>query len=178
MKRSECSLLYPELCLSSLKIAVFSDASYANLQCGGSQGGYLVFLVDSCGKAAPISWSSKKVNRVARSTLAAETMAAVEALDAAYMVASILKELLGEKKNREIRLFVDNKSLFDAVKTCNLVSDKRLRVDLAAIREMIEKDDVALMWVAASYQLADVLTKNGASKTRLLNVLRSARLEY
>ena len=94
------------------------------------------------------------------------------------MVASILNELLGEKKNSEIHLFVNNKSLFDAVHTCNLVSDKRLRVDLAAIREMMEKDDVALMWVAASYQLADVLTKSGASKTRLLNVLRSARLEY
>ena len=33
-----------------------------------------------------------------------------------------------------MNLFTDNKSLFDAINTTNVILDKRLRVDIAALR--------------------------------------------
>ena len=177
MKNNKLQIKFPKLQLSSLKIAVYSDASYGNLNDGSSQGGYIVFICDKCGNCAPVSWASKKLKRVVRSTLAAETLAAIEALDSAYLVAKLLSEFLSEKNTREIDIFTDNKSLYDAVGTSNLVVEKRLRVDIAALREMLEKDNVNFKWVESSHQLADALTKKGASKRNLLDVLSSGHFE-
>ena len=42
-------------------------------------------------------------------------------------------------KGIEMDLFTDKKSLFDAINMTNAILDKRLRVDIAALREMHEK---------------------------------------
>lgn len=44
-----------------LKIVAYSDASFANLTDGGSQGGYILFLVRS-NKYMPITWQSKRIS--------------------------------------------------------------------------------------------------------------------
>ena len=126
--------------LASSKIVVFCDARYANLTDGGSQGGHIIFLCDSFGRCCPVSWCSRRIKRVARSTLSAETQAAVEALDAAYMLKRFISELLGI--DPDVELFTDNKSMIDAINTTNLMVDKRLRVDIAALREMNENNEV------------------------------------
>ena len=58
-----------------LKIIVFTDGAHGNLVDGGSQGGYFGFLVGENGKCALISWQSKRIRRVVKSSLAAETLA-------------------------------------------------------------------------------------------------------
>ena len=58
----------------------------------------------------------------------------------------------------------------------NVILDKRLRVDIAALREMHEKNEFMLHWIECSQQLADALTKKGASKTKLLQALESSKL--
>ena len=90
--------------LESSKIIEYSDASYANLNDGSSQGGFAIFLVDSAGKSSPISWGSKRIKRVARSTLSTETQSAIEALHTAYMLDEILSELLNDWKRMQIVL--------------------------------------------------------------------------
>ena len=177
LKNSDYSITYPPLDINSLKIAVFCDASFNNLNDGGSQGGNIIFLYDKNKNSAPITWSSKKVKRVVRSTLAAETLAAVDALDSAFLVSKLLSEFLGETENREIDLFTDNKSLYDNVNTSNLVSDKRLRVDISAVREMVIEDRVNFKWISGKIQLADVLTKKGASKSRQIDVLKCGAMD-
>lgn len=177
LKNNKFSIKFPPLDLSSIKISVFCDASYANLYNGSSQGGHIVFLSDKTNLCVPISWASRKLKRVVKSTLGAETLAATEAVDSAYMVGQLLTEILSEKNNREIVVHTDNKSLYDTVRTSNVASDKRLRVDVAYIREAQEKDKVSFKWIESSRQLADALTKQGASKTKLLEVLNSARLQ-
>ena len=72
---------------------MFADASYRNLKNGGSQGGYIIFSFDG-EHAVALSWSSHQLNRVALSTLCAETLAAVEALDTAYLLSAIGGKLL------------------------------------------------------------------------------------
>ena len=81
-------------------------------------------------------------------------------------------EMLGRKGGKVI-LFTDSKSLFDAVNTSNLMLDKRLRVDIAALRELSDNREVTVKWIVSSRQLADVMTKKGASKSYLLQVLQS-----
>ena len=146
---------------------------------GGSQGGHIIFIRDSKGSCAPIAWLSKKIKRVVRSTLGAETLSAVDALDSAYLIEKILKEVTGKKENEEIGIdmYTDNKSLYDSMSTSNLMLDKRLRVDISALREMHDNGEVNFRWVESVNQLADVLTKKGASKKRLLDVLNQAHLD-
>ena len=112
-----------------------------------------------------------------RSTLGAETLSAVDSLDSSHLINKIFSELLNLKE-REIETFLhtDNKSLYDAIGTTNLVTDKRLRVDLAALREQTETESVTFRWIDSANQLADVLTKRGANKKKLLDVLNSAHL--
>ena len=55
--------------------------------------------------------------------------------------------------------------------------EKRLMVDLAALREAIERKEIHIRWVSTTEQLADVLTKAGASKLKLMNVISTGRLE-
>ena len=58
--------------INQLKFVVHSDASYANLNDGGSQGGYIILLSDDVSKKlSPIAWQSKRIKRVVKSTLAA-----------------------------------------------------------------------------------------------------------
>ena len=46
-----------------LKLVAHCDASYTiNLKDGSSQGGMIIFLVDSEGRASPISWTAKNHN--------------------------------------------------------------------------------------------------------------------
>ena len=178
LKSSEVQISYPCMDLKSIKIVIYADASYGNLHDGGSMGGHIVFLSDINGACAPISWASKRIARVVRSTLAAETLSAVDAMDSAHLTLQILLEFLPEKKKEEIvvDLFTDNKSLFDLVNTSNLTRDKRLRVDVAALREISDRGEAQIRWIDSKNQIADVLTKKGAAKTKLLDVLEKAHL--
>ena len=174
LKSCDVKIKFPKLDLARVQLNVHADASFANLRNGSSQGGCMVFLEDSSHKCAPIAWYSKKINRVVRSTLGAETLSAVAALDEAYLVQSIVGEIL-EKGEIKINLHTDNKNLHDAIYTTNLVTDKRLRVDISALREMYERGEVEVRWISSEHQLADCLTKKGASRRKLLQVLLSGR---
>ena len=70
-----------------------------------------------------------------------------------------------------IEAVVDNKSLFLSLKTSKHVTEKRLRVDIAALKEQLA-DHVKneIKWVGTKQQLADCLTKKGVS-TILLNIV-------
>ena len=53
-----------------------------------------ICLVNDSGNSCPLVWKSKTLRRVVRSTLAAETTAMVDALDASYFVSHMLSEIL------------------------------------------------------------------------------------
>ena len=172
MKSDQVCLKFCHLDMSSLKLTVYADASFGNLPDGGSQGGHIIFLSDEYGRCSVISWCSKRIRRVARSTLSAETQAVVEALDSAYLISKCLDAMLDKPVG--ITLYTDNKSLNDSINTTNLAQDKRLRVDLAALREINDNNDVDFKWVDTKSQIADVLTKKGVSKHNLLQILQQS----
>ena len=81
MKSEKVVLQYPKLGNVELcSITCFSDAAFANLKKGSIQGGFIIFLCKSDKNYAPILWKSRKIQRVVRSTLAAETLPMEEAL--------------------------------------------------------------------------------------------------
>ncbi|XP_057310580.1 uncharacterized protein LOC130648545 [Hydractinia symbiolongicarpus] len=81
-------LIFPNMPKYELwKLVVFSDVSYANLPDGvSSAGGSIVIVFAEDGKCFPISWCSKKIKRVVKSTIAAETLSLVNDIDNAYYI--------------------------------------------------------------------------------------------
>ena len=172
---SDDGIKIQKLDLNNAVIKVFSDASYGNLKDGESQIGYLVFLCDRTDRAVLVSWGSKKAKRVARSTLTAETFAAVEGLDSAIVVKQVMEEVLG-RRLPPIEIYVDNKSLYDAAKTTNTLAQKSLRVDMASLRQMLDRNEIKMFWIPTEEQIADVLTKQGVNREKLRSVLRRGSL--
>jgi len=139
------------------------------------QGGYIIFLTDQENRVSPISWASRKLRRVCRSTIAAETMALLDASESCYWLSHIINELMNEPLSKTL-IYTDNRSLVDAAHSTTAVEEKRLRVDLSAIRESITHNKFELKWVDTRNQLADTLTKQGADSTKLLDTLFNGRL--
>ena len=82
-------------------------------------------------------------------------------------MASILREVTG-CGSLKVKCFVDNKSLVEAIYSCRCVEDKRLRIDIAVLQDMIGHREIdEVVWLESSLQLADCLTKRGASTDRL-----------
>ena len=160
--------------ISECKWICYTDASFANLPGKASQGGYIIFLKGANGKYSPIAWKSKKIKRVVKSTMAAETLALLEGAEHAFGLKSFLQEITGYKKERfPIVMRTDNDSLEQSVNSTNSLEDKRLELDIAIIREMLEKKELAKVeWVSTAHQLADCLTKRGASSEKLLDALK------
>ena len=128
-------------------------------------------------KASPIDWLSHASRRVVRSTFAAETGAALEALGRGLYVRALLAEVLeGPQKSppawseedMALRLITDCKSLYDnIVKDCSLCEDRHTALYVAALRQCVsagpQRDGTkaGMLWVPSRHQLADGLTKTG-----------------
>ena len=110
--------------------------------------------------------------------MAAECLAMVDAVDAAFLIKSLLEELLLCQNSIKIVSIIDNKSLFDALYSTKTIEDKRLSVDVAAVREKLNNGEIAeVKWVESSKQIADCLTKSGASAERLIAILKKGEIE-
>ena len=170
---------FPALNLSSLKILTFTDASLGNLNNGtGSTHGSIAWICDNSGKCCPLFWQSKKIKRVVRSTLAAEALSLQEGLEASVYFRHLIEEILGLMKGTiDIYAFVDNKSVIESVYSTKLVDDKRLRIDIAALAESIQKNEIKqILWCPGQKQLANCLTKAGASGVDVLQILHSGHM--
>lgn len=159
---------------SALKMIVFSDASFGNLSDGGTQGGHLITLMGENGKFSPLSWQSKKVKRIVRSTLAGETLAMSDGIDNSIFLSTLFSELTTGDAEHALPIIcvTDNHSLVDAIKSTKPVSEKRLRLEISGIKELIQTQRVErIQWCNTKEQLADCLTKKGASTCQLLKAL-------
>ena len=72
---------------------------------------------------------------------------------------------------------MNNKSLHDALRSQIYVSDKRLRIDIGALKEMLHKKEIDnIHWVERECQLADSLTKIGGDDLPIINTLIYGKL--
>ena len=116
-----------------------------------------------------------KLDRVVKSPFAAETLAQAAVADAGVLMAKMLEEMTGRTKVI-VKSLTDSQSLIDNLESSRVVQDFRLRVDLARLKEMIEVNEIRMEWIEKSEQLADPLTKAGASNKRLCEVLCNGRI--
>ena len=121
---------------SDRSILIFTDAAHTNLSDGiSSTSGLAVFIADKSGNMSPLSWRSNKIRRVVRSALAAETLALQESIEAALYVRHMMCEILGiHAKMIPIHSYIDSRSLLEALRSTKLVDDRRLRIDIGAIK--------------------------------------------
>ena len=177
VKNSVVHLKYP--CLKDIekaRIVVYSDASYKNLPNCGSQGAHIILVCDEDNHCAPIQWQSKKVKRVVESTMAAECLALLDGVENAYYFKTMFRELLDI--DMKIDCFVDNNSLVENVySSTNVKEDKRLILDMCALKEMLEKKEIrSINWVENKRQISDSMTKVGASPTKLIQIICSGNI--
>ena len=176
LKKDNMRMCFPGLGnQNNMKIVAYGDGSHASLPSGASQGANVIFLTGN-GRAAPVSWKSKKLDRITKSPLASEVMAVADAVDSGFLVASIVQEIFQLKKAPSIEICTDSKSLQEHLETKKVIQDPRLRVDTARLREMTEIGEVEIKWVPTGLMLADALTKNCASTELLRQVLINGRL--
>ena len=169
IKKRDVSLIFKKLGNpEDLRVEVYSDATHASLNDGSSQGAFVIFLKGRDGKTVPMSWKSKRIPRVTKSPLASEASALGDAADAGYLIASLTKEVFNLKTAPPIHCKTDSKSLVQTLHTSTSVSDQRLKVDIARLRQMTQSGEITVSWVRGTMQLSDPLTKHTASTTGLL----------
>ena len=157
------------------RFVIFSDASLANLNDGFSSGaGFIIFIMYGSVIHA-VFWRSYKIRRVVKSTIAAETLALVDGIDNGIFFSRMFEEITGEKF--DIDCFVDHKSLCDNLHSTKAVEEKRLRLDIASIRQYLSERVVrSVNCLPNDRQIAVWFTKRGASSEKLISVLGSGCL--
>ena len=171
------------------------DAAHANLEGGSSQQGRLIFAVHAgitnCRVLVSLlRWLRKKIKRVVRSSLAAETCSmsiCQEHLDWIRTMWQQMTRSVFVLENYEqfftarSSIFVtDCKSLYDAIHkegTAPASTDERLAIELAIVKAKAVCGESDLRWTGARYQIADCLTKHASRKSEavLQKILQEAQ---
>jgi hypothetical protein len=171
----DVAVRFPNLgSMENWSLCVYTDASYGNLIFDSSTCGYIIFVDDGNGSVSPLTWHAGKVRRIVNSTLAAETLSLNEGVGHAVYLREILTTLTG--RVLDITAYCDNKSIIDSLQSTKLVNDKNLRIDMAKTKDFVELENVNLVWVPGSLQLADCLTKGRAPAAKLLDCLRKGAI--
>ena len=162
-----------------MRSGVYTDAAWAVRPDSTSQGGYLLFVggheeieAGYAMKLTVVDWCSKKLQRICRSSLSAESQAATQAIDAlewtkVFWAAMVwpgisIEEEATMKKVGTSPVLVDAKALFDAVLSFApglKLSEKRTAIEVAIMRDRLQAMGGKLKWLNSSQQLADGLTK-------------------
>ena len=195
-------------------VCTITDASFSNeqevvgeeLEGGRSQQGHIVCLAPAdvvnlaVATIHPISWSSILIKRVCRSTLQAETMSLTKGIEIGLRLRAAVVDMRGTLNMSDWEnsasqqmghvWMTDCDSLFEHLVSpkLNTVADKRLSIDLMALRQLVwerggERQQFVdhscgdyPRWIDTSTMLADPLTK-AMSCERLESTLASGKLD-
>ena len=96
MKKNTIKIQFgiPQCEMKDLKTLAFSDATLSNLPDKTSSTRSFVIFLSSNGKVAPLSWCSKKLERVAKTIIYAEGIALGRCLDEAVNLRQALLQIL------------------------------------------------------------------------------------
>jgi hypothetical protein len=167
-------LKYIPLDLHKAKIMVFADGSFANNADLSSQIGYLIAIVneETNGNTFTMNgnlvhWSSTKCKRVTRSVLASEIYGMVNGFDLGLAIATTIK-LITEQLNvppMPLILCTDSYSLYDCLVKLGTTTEKRLMIDVMALRQSYERREITeVRWINGDDNPADALTKTKPNK--------------
>ena len=176
--RQEPSKLFTRKIEGEIHVVGWSDASWANRKSGSSTGGYVIGL---CGRqvlegkrdhVTIVSWSTNKLKRVARSSLAAEVQALANTEDELHLTRLTWAEFNGARIDLnhvdEIissipgTAVIDAKSIYDTLTSMNQplqLQEKRTALEILAYLQNTEANNTETRWVHGGANLADGLTK-------------------
>lgn len=158
LDNSTRGLRFVHLDAATLKLVVFTDASFANNKDLSSQIGYVIALVDGNNKANVLHWSSIKCKRVTRSVLASELYAMAHGFDMGAAIKSTIEKVL--QQSLPMIICTDSKSLYDCLVKLGTTQEKRLMVDLMCLRQSYERREIAeIKWIDGGSNPADAMTK-------------------
>ncbi|KAM4055260.1 transposase [Hirsutella rhossiliensis] len=170
-------LTYKPIDLATAKLMVFTDGSFANNKDLSSQLGFVITLVNETNhkeKQFEISgnivhWSSTKCKRVTRSVLASEIYGMANGFDIGISLAMTMKIITERLNLPPIPLIVctDSYSLYECLVKLGTTKEKRLMIDIMALRQSYEKREITdIRWINGADNPADAMTK--ASPNRAL----------
>ena len=187
------TLRFKQLDPSCLMVLALSDASHANMPGKGSQAGRILALTEEGVKfrRTPtniLSWSSHRLRRVVRSTIAAEVMGVAASVEHAEFGRCCLMEILQENFNIRcwqnfhqvpIAWVMDAKAAYDSLTSeTSLPEDKRLAIDVAALRQVRDEaaypDEHQIRWLPGPQMPVDCLTKALGSEEPLFDIMDNA----
>lgn len=154
-------LKFIPLDISTLKLVVFTDSSFATNPDYSSQLGYVIALVDGEGKANTIHWQSVKCKRVTKSVSASELYAISLGFDQGSAINFSINSILNLSKPIPLIICTDSRTIFDCLTRLNTVQEKRLMIDIMCLREAYEKREITeIKWIPGKSNPADALTKS------------------
>ena len=160
--------------MTSARIIVFTDGSFANNCDLTSQLGFVVTIVNEKEhdgfftiEGNLIHWSSTKCKRVTRSVLASEIYGLVSGFDVAYVLATTMNKVFDQISLPPIPLIVctDSLSLYECLVKLGTTKEKRLMIDIMALRESYERREITeVRWIHGEDNPADAMTKASGNK--------------
>lgn len=162
-KDNRYSLMFKKGFCDSLTI--FCDSAGPSEE--GTQGGRLIALTDVSGNSVSsfLFWESRKVKRVCKATITGETLSAGEGHESGMWIQQMWFELTG--KRIPIRIVVDSEGLLKNAGTTKLPLQKRLRIDMSALRQGLRRGEFEMTWVPSKANLSDQMTKSQPRGSRL-----------
>jgi hypothetical protein len=153
---SSITIRYTQLDKSSLRILAYT--SLHNNKDLSSQLGYVLLLADVTGTCCVLSFRSFESRRIARSSLAAETMAFADTFDASFALKHDLESMIGNPI--PLLLLTDIRPLFDILVCAKYTTEKRLMIEIAAAREGFNGRDITkVCLIGSEHHIVDAMTK-------------------
>ena len=169
-------LRYVPLDPHEMKLFVLVDASFANNKDLTSQIGYTIVLANEkemddnsfemIGNL--IHWSSTKCKRVTRSVLVSEIYAMANGVDMGIAIAGTVNSIVNkagsvhklEIPSIPVVVCTDSRSLYDCLVKLGTTREKRLMIDIMALRQSYERGEVfEVRWIDGRDNPADAMTK-------------------
>jgi hypothetical protein len=174
MKHMDRGIRYIALDLATIKLFVFVDGSFANNKDFSSQIGYEIILANEITgdevfeiKGNLIHYSSTKSKRVTRSVLASEIYGMVGGVDMAIAINTTIKMIMDQLGFTSIPIIVctDSYSLYECLVKLGTTKEKRLMIDIMAIRQSYERRELQeIRWINGQDNPADAMTKSNPNR--------------
>ena len=119
-------------------------------------------------------WSSPKLKRATKPTLADKTLALSDGCDAFYFIASLAKEMIFPKQHKDYKYWsIYWKPLTIWNSEHNKIDPRKTSLSrISVLREMCEKKQLFINWIEKQCQLSDVLAKRRAPHRSLIEPLQ------
>ncbi len=154
LKAHRRGISFTRLELSTLVIRGYSEAAFANNEDSTSQLGMVIVLCDAHENANMLHYASWKSRRITRSILVAEVYAFSAYFDYAFTAAHDLSGMPGQ--TIPIHLITEPKSIFDTITKLSSVSEKRLLIDIAALRQAYTSGEIEnIGHISSAHNVAD-----------------------